>query len=815
MDAGQGRDGAAGMTARLFDRLLYTDCKPGTGRGAGGGFQIQAQSAGVDAGQSKMATGGLLYDIQLPWITARRPVEEFPPGFAHVTDEGYGTAQSRYLGKVATGGRDGNHLADCLLTRDPDLYGAIRPAQLWLSGLWRAEPWDGKDCPQFDPDGLEPGPLTVDAIADWCRTVPERGPVLARLLSVLEDPAGKRVVIVADDAEQAMTWIAAVTILLPSRDALGVSFKVFSSAPLEARHRVTAAPADLFPRIAPGLVGQRFVLDARNCVADEVETSDRAAFFVGRFSGEDDPYDVVDAVELADLLGGGRDAKVTAWALTKPGDPRPEPAVLLRWMRGAAPDLIAEYGPAVTAMILESAPSADALRWIDNAVAAKRIDVDPAPLRIQLLAAEIAEIHDGQMPRLDPLPPVPLDASAQRDAQSELSSAILLGSDKQADLLLCLACRHRVMPELAAPLQQRIREFASSWIEHPGGFHPDNWALRTEVLDIAHDELRHRANRDGVPSVGAAIRRLRRYFDDRADLSDWLDCHIQASLIADRSLPDRLPRLRKLIALIASRAQSPTLAPVAAKDAAKLQRALIQWSAVDGDVAVTVLTDLPDAFDVEPEISDRAVDQLTLMSEKPSRELLDLLVGLDARDKAPSSGKLAEVLQADRSVRDFARRASDNKWLADRRNFADTVKLLRQAEITVVRARLDDVLGACLDASHPDLGPEVLASSRSRLPRMLMERWVNTLGSRDLIRDGLFLIRCLDYEDMPARRQEYLITEVRAYARGLDKQQRERWRDEVARRLRTDERAMWESVFTQESSRPRINLWISRDGGKQ
>src|ERR1022692_2016388 len=57
-------DGADGMT---FGRLLYTDCQVGTGRGAGGGFQIQAQSEGVDSAQARMAVGWLLYEVQNAW----------------------------------------------------------------------------------------------------------------------------------------------------------------------------------------------------------------------------------------------------------------------------------------------------------------------------------------------------------------------------------------------------------------------------------------------------------------------------------------------------------------------------------------------------------------------------------------------------------------------------------------------------------------------------------------------------------------------------------------------------------------------------
>jgi GTPase-associated protein 1, N-terminal domain type 2/GTPase-associated protein 1, middle domain len=816
------------MTAELLDRLLYTDCRPGTGRGAGGGFQVQAQSSGVDSMQSKLAVGWLLYEVQLPWLTQRRPVEDFPLGFAHASGEGYGTAQSRYLGKVATGGRDGNHLADCLLTRDPDLYGPVRPAQLWRSGLWRAEPWDGKDCPRFDAADLEPGPLTVDAVAEWARAASERGPVLARLLSVLENPDGKRVVILADDPEQAMTWIAAATLLLPTRRALGVSFKVFSSAPLDAQHRVVAAPAALFPRIAPGLTGQRFVLDARTCTADEAETSERATFFVGRVTSGDDPYDVVDAVELADALSGGEgaddrnpseverlgngDALLTAWALTRPADPRPEPAALLRWLSGTGPELFREHGPAVVAMVLESAPPARALRWIDRAVADKRLDFDAATVRVQLLDAELAEIHGGQSPPADTLPLVSLDPGADRDAVSKLSSAILLGSNQQVDLLLRLARRHEIELDLALPLQQRLRDFVSGWIDRPGAYHPDGWALRARVLDCAHDELRDRIAADGVGSIADAIRKLNRFFGDRADLNDPLDCHIQGSLIAGAGHAESRQRLRQLLAAVAQLALSP--APAEARDAATgLQRALIKWDAVDGDVAVTVLIDLPDSLEVEPAISQRALEQLTTMSAKPTRELLDLLASLDKQGKAPSSGALGHLLEADRDVRTFTRRALENK-LTERKHFNDTVTLLRKTDSAVVEARIDDVLSACVQARHPDLGPVVLASLKSPLPRLLVQRWGDTLGRRDLVGDGLWCVRCLDHEDLPERRQDQLAAAVRNYGERLAKRDLESWRDEVARRLRSGERPVWESVFAEEAPRSRINLWISRGGGR-
>jgi hypothetical protein len=809
------------MTTEAFDRLLYTDCLPGAGRGAGSGFQVQAQSSGVDSGQSKLAVGSLLYEVQVPWLNQRLPIGEFPLGIAHAHGAGYGTGQGRYVGKEAAGGRDGNHLTDCLLTRDGDLYGAVRPAQLWQSPLWRDSSWPEKECPPFDAADLEAGPLTVGAVADWGRARPERAAVLARLLTVLEDPAGKRVVIVSDGPDEAVTWVAAATLLLPARLALDVSFKVFSSIPLRTEHRVAAAPSALFPQIAPGRGGAAFVIDARTCTADEGAVSQRAAFFTEKFTADGDPYDVVDAVELADTLGdpqrdhGGHDAMLTAWALTRPDDRLSEPTALSRWLSAASPVLLEEHGPAVARLVLDAEPDPEVLRWIDDAAVANRLAVDQTAVRLQLLAAELGEIRDGRgtAPVHEVLPVAPLDASAYRDAESELSSAILLAPDQQADLLLRLGRRYGISPDLAA-LRDRLDAFVTVWMNRPDGLHPEEWALRAEILDRAHDLLRDRASGSGLQSIRETIRWLNRYFNDRADLTDPLDCHIQASLVAEGG-PGHLDRLRRLLATIADAAESPAPAPAtAATAAAAFQRALVEWNAVDGEVAVILLTELPDSANVEPSISARAAEQLATMSKKPSPTLLDLLARLDKQGKAPSSRSLVDLLAADKYVWTFVRRAHDDRTKNDVGYLDGTLEVLGRASPPVVQARLDEVLAACLQSAHPQLGAFVLAGLKSPLPRLLVDRWGRTLGTRDLVSDGLWCVRCLDYEELPERRQDQLAAVVRDFARTLPKEQFDAWYDEVARRAGPMKRDLWEGVFGQEAPRSRINRWRNKDGGR-
>ena len=501
------------MTANAFGRLLYTDCAPGTGRGSGGGFQVQAQSDGVDPQQSSFAVSWLLYEAQNAWVADRRPVEDFPLGFAHARAEGYGTAQGRYLGKEAVGGRMGNHLADCLLTRDPELYGTIRPAQLWRSTLWRAAPWPERNCQEFDGD-LELGPLDLEGIADWVRQDDQRGPLLARLLSVLEDPDGQRVVIVCGDADDAMRWIAAATLLLPQEQALDVSFKVFSAAPLRAPHRVVAAPPDVSPELRPGGALGVFVLDAATGRTDEVSVTKRAAFLTAKFAGDADPYDIIDATDLALTLSAGRwpqDACAlhAAWTLTRPGDPVTDPDELFRWLRQADKPRLREHGPAITEALLAGPTSGELLRWLDTRITSGELEFDHDVIRLRLLDGEISDVLAGRDGPAQALPGAALTDKAARDAESALTSALLRGADGKIDQaeagrVLRLARRHGITLEPPSPAVAKfVTDFAWAWLDSPHPQDPERWALRDRIVAEAMAELSQRYGEDLVQAVPA------------------------------------------------------------------------------------------------------------------------------------------------------------------------------------------------------------------------------------------------------------------------------------------------------------------------
>lgn len=792
------------MTAGAFDRLLYTDCRAGTGRGAGGGFQVQAQSAGVDAAQSKMAVGWLLYDAPNAWIVQRRPVEDFPPGFAHAAEAGYGTAQSRYVGTEATGARQGNHLADCLLTRDLDLYGPTRPAQLWRSQLWRAEAWDSTDCPQFD-DTPPLGPLTVDAVADCLRSRPEWAGLLARLLSVLEDPAGRRVIITAAGPDEAMWWIAAATLLLPVRAALEVSFKVLCSNPQRAMHRIVAVAKELNPQVVPGRAASAFVLDAEKCLSDEAEVSQRARFWLEHLASAEDPYDVVDAVELAgslDVVAGryGADAMITAWAVTVPDSPLDDPPALFRWLSGADPKLQQEHGPPVVRRILAANPPADTLRWIDTAAARGHIDVDRVAVRALLLTAEIAEVRAGAVPPSDVLVGVYPDASACRDADSELSSAIVLGSDPQVELLLRLSRRHRIEPQLP-PLLDRLGTFVRGWIDHPTrDYRPAGWALREHILDIAHAQLQARLAERGLPAVTAALRRLWRHFADRpADLADPLDCNLQVAAI--RELP-AAQRPYRLSALLAQAWQSPRSSAAIAG----IQRAMIEWRALGWAEALVLLPALPNTVHVAPEVVGLTVDVIRHAADQPTTPMLDALGVLYRLGLAPPVQPFSGLLAADREVLGFIDQTHSPRFREDNPYARQCVGYLGQVNPAVVRCRLASLLEACLEYPAPGLGSAVLGVLPAPLPELLIELWSRELGGRQAIRAAVWGVHWS--EDPKLKKLSSRFADVlHAFGSVLSSADLERWFVSVQEELGPDQAKTWAALTGYEAARPRRGRW--------
>lgn len=539
-----------------FGSLYYTDCRPGQGLQGGAGFQFQAASPGVAAEAIPLVQRTALYEPPVRWMRERRPVTDYPPSLAHIGEGGvFATAAGRYLGQEANGTREGNQFTHAVVTRDPADYGSVRPAQLWAAPWWAAEPAPGTELDKLAAHPA-PGPLDVETVRDRVHDAAGGEERLTALLSAihhLADPEHRRtVVLVGADPEEAACWIAAATLLLPRPEALRVSFKIFVADGQYGRHDIIALHPDWAQRWAdtgPGSGLVVFDLDRGRHTA--VEATDAACFWVPRLLAED-PYDVVDAVELAgqfararadgadahveptraDCLAAvvaavgerlttwGRLEEAAEWLLTAPEE-------AMRIGRDSVLTAMLETG------VPETAPRAPVLRTL--VAAARSRGWAPAAARIQrgLLTAEIGEAltaSDGvaalrMFTALPPLPPLDRPDDDRVDGCAELEAALRGARPDQVPPLLTVADRHAVRP-LTANFCSAAYTFAAWWVQQPDpDLQPERWPAPPEALDWVRDVLRDwlAGPHHGLAAAAIHARWWRPLWPEACDPADKLD----------------------------------------------------------------------------------------------------------------------------------------------------------------------------------------------------------------------------------------------------------------------------------------------------
>ncbi|MGH3696355.1 MAG: GTPase-associated protein 1-related protein [Pseudonocardiaceae bacterium] len=493
-----------------FGSLYYTDCRPGQGLAGGAGFQFQAASPGISPEALQLVQRSALYEPPVRWMRERRPAAGYPRSLAHTVESGlFSTAAGCYLGQEVNGTREGNQFTHAVVTRDPADYGLVRPAQLWCAPWWAAGP-----APVTALDTLAahpaPGPLDVETVRDRVRAAAGSEARLTALLSAihhLTDPGRRRtVVLVTGDPEVAACWIAAATLLLPAPDALRVSFKIFVADGQYGRHDIIALHPDWAGRWADTAAGSGLaVFDLDSGDHTTVETTAAACFWAPRLLAED-PYDVVDAVELAGQFAQARDAGTgeptsadrLAAVIVATGErlTAPEPAAQAAdWLLSAPEDNLRIARDPVLAAVLAAAPGASVLRALAGAAAAGGWVSGQQEIRRGLLTAEIGEALracDGVAALRMLTASAPLDWLAVNPEPGcvEIERALRAARPDQVPLLLTVACRHAVTP-LTANFRHAAAGFAAWWVtQRDPGLAPDRWPAPPEALDWVRDVLR-------------------------------------------------------------------------------------------------------------------------------------------------------------------------------------------------------------------------------------------------------------------------------------------------------------------------------------
>ncbi len=514
------------MTGR-FETLIYTDCKPGEGLSGAAGLQFQARSsASASSGEAIMRRA--FYEPPDKWMTARRPVEDYPPSYAHVWEgDQFVTAAGVYLGKEANGGREGNQLTHGITTREVAAYGEIRPVQLYGAKFWRTRPASGTVS---DPvlDGWSPGPFDAEDVSQFVRAQPEGEQTLVALTCALDaigEPNASRVLFISTDLETVLRWLTAAMLLLPQNKAVRIGFKVFCTDPSKSQLPVLAIHPEWTPRIPVhndrGYVvfdlgtGEHSQVPARPLIADWVHE-----FLTG------DPWDVVDAVQVAGNCGLD-DQPDAAYALAQAAVMRRVPEVsvaepIVRWLReGPEPLRLAHAGD--IALLFTEDPRRwpqGILRHLDAAGREGLLAGRAGAVRMALIRSEIAEANAGGS--LYGALPQRLPPEEWSDAQTAAAEDLFVTELNKAvqphvfNSLLCLAQRYRI-PVTYSRIVDAGHRFIVDWANHPERpWRSEEWPCQAELEYQLIDELTMRV-RDNARLIGPIGDRWWRRLLDRYD----------------------------------------------------------------------------------------------------------------------------------------------------------------------------------------------------------------------------------------------------------------------------------------------------------
>ncbi|MGH3827347.1 MAG: GTPase-associated protein 1-related protein, partial [Pseudonocardiaceae bacterium] len=510
------------MTSGEFLSLYYTDCRPGQGLRGGAGFQFQSVSAGVGHDAMTLVQRSALYEAPVAWMREHRAVASYPPSLTHVFDGRYVTARGIYLGAEANGVREGNQFTHAMTTDDPDSYGLLRPAQLWDAPWWSEQPAASTEC---DPVAAQPeqGPWSIDAIREWVLGQPDAEDWLIAVSSAFDRAQEKnrrRVLFVGEDAAEILGWIAAGTLLLPQPRALRLGFRVFAINPQYSQHDVLGLHPEWAGSFAKvGRDGEFVVFNLDSGKHSAVEHTDAAAYWALRFLRAD-PFDVVDAIELAHEFAWQRhhraDGSAVAADARADSDDRlasvtvvlgesvegeQRASALAGWLAEQPSLELEDIVEPVARAVLVGSTDATALGDLDGAARRHGLRGELAgQIRYAFLSAEVRAVVSGGQPQsvVATIPRHPWTHAERHSATELIEQAANTIPPNRMDLLLRVSASFEIEPRVPN-IPDAAHRFVTWWADHPAAkLDPAGWPCRAMLIDLLRDKLVRRPDSEAM-----------------------------------------------------------------------------------------------------------------------------------------------------------------------------------------------------------------------------------------------------------------------------------------------------------------------------
>lgn len=470
----------------MFDVAIYTDGTKSESLNGIAGFDFQSASEGFTP-TDQSVVGGMLHEVVTGWAIHNDPFDH-PPScrYRRVGDRFYLT-RGRSTG-ITNNLRNGNQLTQSLATGDVNDFIPYRPAQLFGARRWNLEKVPGKTLdPWVTPLDIDPlfeaAELKDALLSDsWARQM------FPALLTMIEQAAAeppKKLVIIHDDLEFTMKWIALGTLFLDPKRAGAVRFAALVKNPLAVDADIvgTSPVFDPPPPAVPNTAYNVFDLLDRQVTPVEISQSaaEQAAWFT-----EMDAEDALAAVELArswESALGAVDATRLARSIHLDGaavtvaDADVALRAITGMIRAGQDDDVAMYADELLSMVLPSPPSTDdevraAARASGSArqagIDALAVDLTTATLRavseqpalIAAWAHETADLCSQETIRA-------VDEVYQRQYEDALGGTINSApADALPDLLVVARSFGLRVP--AAAIGTGLSRFEELWSRNPG-----------------------------------------------------------------------------------------------------------------------------------------------------------------------------------------------------------------------------------------------------------------------------------------------------------------------------------------------------------
>lgn len=222
-------------------QVIYTSCMRGI-HGVNDGQQIFSYDASFkDAGNDEVKN---LFSYQPPTLEAGVIMTEeiaaaLPKSFTYrkLSDGTCALALNTYLGRdyMGSAGRFGNHLSHVVLASENDMQNY--PCEFYGGSLLRDhmefEEVNNPNKPDFLPEPiLERGfTVDIDTVIDFL-SIDNRMEVFKNMLhAVLAFETERKRVVICDEPEKIILWIAAIEYALPLETALGMNFSTYDFDP--------------------------------------------------------------------------------------------------------------------------------------------------------------------------------------------------------------------------------------------------------------------------------------------------------------------------------------------------------------------------------------------------------------------------------------------------------------------------------------------------------------------------------------------------------------------------------------------------------